>query len=779
MDELELELELEDNTTNGRLIDNKRTLFQIFQDYLKYRYWILLSLLCFSIFGFLYSKTQVPEFNLSIKLLIKDDGKSGDKNVLQQLDLYSTDKIIDNEIQILKSDMLMEKVVKNLQLQTSYFADEKFKKTELYKRLPFKIELIKPSGKAYEQNWGVNKWDNNTITFDGKEIQFNHPVSTAAGIILVTHQPYSSEYYTSVSVSFNTYENLARIFNSSLSIAPSSKQSTVLFITIEDSSSDRGKDILNELANVYSQFSIENKNKTISNTLSFIESRLSSVASDLSNVEQNVQRYKSSNNITDISSQASAFLNNIQTNDSQIAQIDLGFSILKNLEDYLKGGTLDQMKVPALQGITDPTLTALVNELSAAQLKKESLLRTVPQTNPVVNSLNDQIKALKVTILQTVDNVRSGMKLNRQFLSQSNAKFGSLVKSVPTKERQLVDVMRDRDIKNNLFIFLLQKREEAAMSLAATVSDSQTIDAAKSTGMFFKPAKNVIYIAFLSLGLLIPVGIIYLISALDSTVRNKFDIVEITNTPILGQISRSDDSNPLVTIEKPRSMVSEEIRALRTNLAFVLPDPEQKVILFTSNVSGEGKSYVSLNLAASLASTGKKVVVLELDLRKPKFNSMLGFEGGLGLSNYLIGQVPLSEIKKTLPGLPNYTILTSGVVPPNPAELLLSHRVEELLLELRKDYDYILLDAPPIGLLADAQILSKHANCTMFLVRYGYTRKVNIADIENFRRRKIFKRLSIVFNSVENKGLGYGYGYGYYENESDKRNKLFGSFRRK
>lgn len=771
------EEELENENLNGFPMDGKQSLFESAVRYLKYWYWILLSIVGFSIAGIFYSKTQTPKYTLSLKLLIKDNGKSSDKDILEQLNLYSTEKIIDNEIQILKSDMLMGKVVENLQLQTSYYTDDKFKSIELYNALPFRIRLLKANNQSYKQAWEVSSWNDGFIVFNGKEIRYDKPTLTDAGLIIISHTPQKLAKKDVVYIRFNTSENLAGQFNSSISITPSSRQSTVLFITMEDVSADRGKDILNELASVYSQLSIENKNKTISNTLSFIESRLSSVASDLGNVEQDVQRYKSANQITDITSQASTFLISIQANDAQLSQIELGYAILKNLEDYLKGDGSDQMKVPALQGITDPTLNSLVSELSAAQLKKESLLRTVPQTNPVVNSLNDQIKALKITILQTIQNVRSGMALTRSQLRTNNQKLETLVKGVPVKERGLIDIMRDRDIKNNLFVFLLQKREEAAMSLAATVADSQTIDSAKSAGMFFKPAKNVIYIAFLSIGLLLPIGIIYFRGILDSTVKSEHDIELRTKTPIIGHISRSEDPLPLIVVEKPRSMVAEEVRALRTNLAFLLTEKKQKVILFTSSISGEGKSYVSLNLAASLASTGKKVIILELDLRKPRFNSMLNIERNAGLSNYLVGQFSWQQIVHKLPENDNLYVLTSGIVPPNPAELLLNGKIDILLDNLRMEFDYILLDAPPVGLLTDAQILSKFADCTMFLVRYGYTQKNQIGIVESYRKKRIFNKLSIVFNSANVKGPGYGYGY--YEHQDEEKAKFFDIFKRK
>lgn len=756
--------DISDEITGTRIV-NEINFKEIALRYLRHWKWFVLSLLAMLVMAYIYTKMEVPQYMVNITILIKDK-QSNDKDILDQLNLNTNDKIIDNEIQILKTNMLMQKVVQSLDLENIYIIQNRFSKMDLYSKYsPFKLKLLRPSNKLNTKKWIAKYINEHEIEFDGKIIPFNHPIETEAGLLIAMSNPLAKPIHQPISVIFGTVASTAQYYINKLSISPASKQATVLFISLEDEVPERGQDVLTKLVDEYNQMSVDDKNKTTSNTLNFIEGRLAVVSGELNNVEKDVAQYKSDNKILDVGAQSTIFLNNVQTNDAGITKIDLEFGELKNLENYLKSDNNNSNKLPSMQGIDDPTLLALVTQLGQALSEREIRLRTIPETNPIVNSINDQIKALKSTILQTLQNVRTGLVDSRQQLQVQNAKYESLIKGVPSKERGLVDVMRDRDIKNNLFTFLLQKREETQISLASTVSDSKTIDGARSSGMYFKPAKNIVFTSFLMIGLLLPMIIIYLGEALNSTVRRRRDIERLTLTPVIGQLSFSNDPNTMVTIDQPRSMISEQVRALRTNLEFIIPGVKTKNILFTSSISGEGKSFVCLNLGASLASTGKKVIILELDLRKPRFHIALGFENDKGLSSYLIGKDDYQDIVRVYPGQPNLSIISSGVVPPNPAELLLNGRIETLLEVLKKEYDYILMDAPPVGLLTDAQILSMHADATFFVVRYNYTHKDSIGLLEELRYKKVFKNLNIIFNSVDIRnrlyGGGYGYGYGY------------------
>ncbi|MFD0763847.1 GumC family protein [Mucilaginibacter lutimaris] len=752
--------------------------------YLRYWPWIFLSIIFFLCLGYVYVKFATPLYQVETDLLIKDNkqGAGNSNDLLKDLDMFSSGKIIDNEIQILKSKTIMEKVVEKLNLETFYYYTQTIKQSEAYGNIPFTVQLInKNSNVDYNTRTKIHLLNNSVVEINGVKYPVGFPIKTEIGVLQVNLNPnWNKKQNTIYEVRFNTVENVAKYFSQKLRINPVSKQATVLNISLEDAIPQRGKDILNNLILEYNQAAIEDKNKITSNTLKFIDERLSVIAQDLSSVEKNVEQYKSSNQITDIGAESKEFITGIGANDAELNKIGIRISVLSNLENYLRTSGKSSASLPSMFGIDDPTLLGLVQQLGDIQLKRQSLLQTVPETNPIVSSFDDQITSLKQQISSAVENLKKGLQITRQQLEMKNNSFESVIKKVPVKERGLLDVMRQQEIKNNLFTYLLQKREETAMQLASGVADSRTLDAAWSSSTPVKPVKSVIYTFFLLIGVLLPIAIIYISSLLNFRITRKQDIEKVTKAPILAEISHSSESGPLLVVTKPRSMIAEQVRSLRTNLQFVISDPSKKVLLFTSSMSGEGKSFISLNLGASLAMSGKKVVILELDLRKPKLHQSLDISNDNGLSNYLIGQVDYSKIIKKVPIQENYYIITSGAIPPNPAELLVNGKIDELIEKLKTEFDYILLDAPPVGLVTDAQILGKFSDTTLYIVRHDYTAKSQLYAINNYYVTRKFKNLNIVMNAINlQKTYGYGYGYGYsygyggYYQEDEKEKKGF------
>jgi tyrosine-protein kinase Etk/Wzc len=751
-------------------------------NYIKNWQWFVICAVISLCLGYVYVQYQIPQYKVEIDLLIKDNKSASTENdLLQQLNLNSSGKIIENEIEILKSNTLWERVVNSLGLQTLYYVQNRISRKIFYKNIGYNVELLKPNSNSYAKPWTAN-FSNNTMKFNGKPIAFNIPVQTEAGLILITPAPGVNITKQVMNVQFTAIDVVAQSYIDNLKIVPASKESTVLEITLEDADPRRGKDVLNKLVDEYKREAIEDKNVTTANQLSFLKNRINAIAVELNSVERNVQNYKSSNGIMDMSSESTTFLNAVQANDAEISKLQIQKSTLANLENYLKLPDNDQVRLPAMLGVLDPTLLALVNQLGEAQIKKQSLLRTIPETNPIVSSINDQIKSLKQTIVHTLQNLKSGVSVTEQQLKNQASQYKSTIRNVPSKERGLVDVMREQSIKNNLFTYLLQKREETALSLASTVADSRTIDAAKGGKYPIKPVKATLYLTFLLMGLFLPFAVIAIKETLNVKIRSRADIEKYTNAAILADISQTTERDPLIAVSKPRSMIAEQIRALRSNLQYISPQLDHKVLLFTSSISGEGKSFVSLNLGASLATTNKKVIILELDLRKPKLNIALNIDNTRGISNYLIGQVDYKDIIQPIPGQENYYIMTSGPNPPNPAELLLNGRIDILINQLKQDYDYVLLDAPPVGLVTDAQILSNFADATMYIVRYNYTVKNQIKIIDELYQRQMFKNFNIIFNALDAAAIsyGYGYGYGYYEeDQSEKKLLLAKLFSRK
>ncbi len=756
---------IDDNSDNLINQENEEThLRDIVFRYLSHWKWIFSSVLIFTLLAYIYIKLGTPLYKIETDLLIKDNKQNmtGQNDLLKDLDLFSSDKIIDNEIQILKSKTIMEKVVKGLKLQTNYFNTDGVRKHEVYGNLPFRVDLIKATG-TDNNLLAIRLLDTNDAEVNGKKYNIKYPIKTEDGFIKITPDSlWNNSMKSTLDVKFNDVDNVIELYSANLKIEPVSKQATALIITLEDALPQRGKDVLNNVVLEYNKAAVEDKNKVTSNTLKFINDRIEVLAAELNTVEKNVEQYKSTNQITNVSAESEAFIKNISENDADLSKVLIKLSVLNNLEDYLKKTGDHPATLPSMFAIDDPTLLGLVSQLGEIELKRQSLLQTAPETNPLVSSLTDQINALKQAIGPSVQNLKNGLLVTKQQLQNKSNEFEAVVKKVPTVERGLLDVMRQQEIKNNLFTYLLQKREETAMQLASGVADSRTIDMAWSSRNPVKPVKRIVYAIFILVGFLLPSVIIYLINLLNFKITRRQDIEKFTKAPILAEISQSEESNALIVTTKPRSMVAEQIRAMRTNLQFIISEENAKVLLFTSSISGEGKSFISLNLGASLAMSGKKVVILELDLRKPKLHTGLDINNDLGLSNYLIGRATYHNILKEIPMQKDYYIITSGPIPPNPAELLANGKIEELLTQLKTEFDYIILDAPPVGLVTDAQILGIYSDATMFIVRHNYTAKNQVRNINNYYMSKKFKNLNIVINGIYlQKGYSYSYGYGY------------------
>ncbi|MBS1503464.1 MAG: polysaccharide biosynthesis tyrosine autokinase, partial [Bacteroidetes bacterium] len=722
--------------------------------YLRHWKWFAFSIVICLILGYIYTKLTTPLYKIETQLLIKDnkDNPGAQNDLLKDLDLFTSDKIIDNEIQIIRSKTIIANVIRALKLETSYYNTAGVRKRELYNNLPFEATLLKPSGPtAFEDKLLIRLVNQNEAEVNGKRVNIRYPFQTEDGLIQIVPNvnfPVSSENAL-ISVKFNDMADMLQHYDDYLKVDAVSKQASVLVITLEDAIPQRGIDFLNKLVEEYNQAALEDKNKVASKTLAFIDDRLNTIKDQLGSSEQNVEQYKVSKGIANIGTQSQILLQNVGDNDAQLSKVGIQLEVLHNLEIYVSNDNSQPSNLPSMLGIDDPTLLGLVQQLGDVQQKRLALLQTVPETNPLVSSYSDQINALKNAITSSVQNLKKGLLITRAQLQEKNGNFETIIKQVPIQERGLLDVMRQQHLRDTLYMYLLQKREETAMNLASGVADSRIIDRSSCSKDPVKPVKPLIYAMFLLLGIAFPSSVIYLRDILNFRVTKRADIENATTAPILAEISHSDATTALLVVEKPRSMVSEQIRSLRTNLQFVLPKSDEKVILFTSSISGEGKSFISLNLGASLAMAGKKVVILELDLRKPKLHVGLNMDNSKGLSTYLIGKTDYKEILMQIPLQPNYYIIPSGPIPPNPAELLGNGYISKLIKLLKEEFDYIILDAPPIGLVTDAQILGAYANATMFIVRHNYTAKSIIRVIDNLYQNKKFNNLNIILNSID------------------------------
>lgn len=746
----------------------------------------LACIILFILAGFLYINFQPPIYKITGQILIKDDSKNplgAQNDVAKELNIFSTEKIIDNEIEIFKSYTIMDKVVKKLGLSMNYYKKDALKNIPIfYSESPFQTIIFKPNKRTYDEEWSIKIIDENRISINGKEYAADVPVYTECGLVKISianknKSNFNKEYIFKAvppNVAVQNYQEL-------LSVTPASKNATVIELSIEDAIPERGVALVNNMIDAYNQAAVDDKNKFAANTLVFLDERLKLITGELDSVESNVERYKSREGITDVTEESKSFLQTIQETDLKQSEIEIQLGVINNIEKYLNSPDVEGGKFPAVFGLDDKVLPELLKQLSELSLSKQSLLKTTSEGNPKIQAINENIQSLRVTIAENVRNIRQNLLAASSKLKSRNAEFEGIIKNIPSKEKGLIDVTRQREIKNNIYGFLLQKREEAALSYASTVSDSRTIDLARSSDRPVKPKKALILLMAAVLGLVLPALYVGLVDVFDDKMGKKADIERIAKAPVMGEISFVKDGSSLLVRDKPRSVVSEQIRSLRTNMQYLSNDGHPvQCILFTSSVSGEGKSFISLNLGASLALTDSSVVILELDLRKPKLHSALSLSNTNGLSNYLIGKEQISEIITPIEGFKKYDIITSGPIPPNPAELLLNGKLDQLIKELKTSYDYVIIDAPPVGLVTDAQIMSNYADTTFYITRHNYTQKLHLKNIYTLYKEKRFNNMGIIINAISEDstyGYSYGYGYGYYEEEEDKRgffSKIFG-----
>lgn len=730
------------------------------------RYWYLFPLfiaICL-VGAYFYLALSQPIYLSKASILIKDEkkglgGAQGD--MLSELSTqFGGNKLVENEVEILKSQTLMNQVIRDLGLEVSYTSREGLSTIDLYKKSPFLVKTELITEHALEEPLLIHLEDNSHFKLDGDNqlYKFGQRFQNEWGVFSVNKG--STSDFEDVRVTFNDPKLLVEALLKNLSVQQPNIKSTVLELTIEDPSIQRGKDILNKLLDVYVQSSLNDKNGEASNTLAFIQERLGLITGELSDVEENVESYKRSQGLTDISQESQIFLENIKENDSKLNEVNIQIKVLESIDSYIQNAK-DGAVAPATYMVSDPVLISLMEKFNDLELQRERYSRTVQANNPIMETVNTQLANTRQAIKENVQNLKRGLNVTLQNLQSINTRFSAGLRSIPQKEREYVGIKRQQTIKEGLYLYLLQKREETALAYASTVTDSRLIDAPVSTVKPIKPKRSLIWIGALACGLLIPLLIINLIFMLNNTVQSRDEIERLGKISVLGEIgllkkSASPDSIVKIT---SRSAVAEQFRALRTNLQY-LGDGSCRTLMFTSSIGGEGKSFVSINLAASLAYSDKRVVLVGMDLRKPSLHDRLEVPNTKGVTNYLINQSSVNDIIQSTGVHPKFDVIVSGPIPPNPSELISNGRLPQLLKELHEKYDYVLIDSPPYGLVTDASLIGEYVDATLYLVRFNYTLRDHVQRIGDLNRTKRFANLSVVFNGV-NYGAGYGYGYGY------------------
>ncbi|AYQ31751.1 polysaccharide biosynthesis tyrosine autokinase [Runella sp. SP2] len=740
--------------------------------YLRYWYWFVLALVVALGGAFFYLQFTVPIYKVSATILIKDEkkGMGGGNEMLKELDLFNGNKIVENEMEVLKSRTLMEKVIDGLNLTVSYFDEGTYRDTELFQKSPITLNYTQLQDVAFTMPMYIRTVDAQHFELldnDHKTIGnyiYTQPVTNTYGRFRVFLAQPNVPKGRLIKLRFSQKESLIGAFINQIQIELLNAKSTVLQLSIESPVPEKGKAILSKLLETYTFSALEDKNLEASNTLRFIEDRLKLITGELVSVEKDVESYKTSQGITDLSTEANLFLEKVKENDTKLNEVDIQLKVLEGVERYLQNG--QGTVAPASLMVTDPILTSFIEKLSELELQKEKMARTVQPGNPFLETLNTQISNTKQAVRENVNNQKNGLLVTRASLAGLNKRFEGSISRIPRKEREFVTIQRQQNIKENLYLLLLQKREETALSYASTVTDSRLVDKPYATPAPIKPNTKVIYLVALLLGIVVPAAVMNIRELLNDRVQSRKEIESETGLPVFGEIALKpkEIKTNLLDVQS-RTFIAEQFRLLRTNLQYINPDNKHKgnVILLTSSTSGEGKSFITLNLAISIAALGKRVAVLELDMRKPKLTKYLGLTREKGLSNFLAGAAdPMEIAKKT--EIENLFLASCGPLPPNPAELLSNGKMETLLATYREYFDYILLDTPPVGLVTDALVLAPYIDSCFYVVRHEVTVKKDLTILADLKKFNKYKSINVIFNGVNYRNsqeYRYGYGYGY------------------
>jgi tyrosine-protein kinase Etk/Wzc len=740
-------------------------------------YWpmfILLLMLGVSAAWF-YLRYVIPVYESTAVILIKDEKKGlDDSKMLESFNLLATKKIIENEIEILRSRSLMTEVVKKLHLYAPTFEEGKLVTHSGYLTAPLKVQAfntdsIKETDKIYFTYDPIAK----LVSFENRNYPIGIWSKTPHGILMFSLNNQNADLRRRYFFKLINPKKIAESFIAGLNVLPASKLSTVINLKIRDQVPDRGEDILNELISTYNKAMITDKNTLAVNTLAFVEDRLSYITHDLDSIEQSIQRYRSQKGIVDISEQGKIFLETVSGNDQKLSDINMQLAILDKVEKYVVSKDSNGSIVPSTLGIDDALLGQLLEKLYNVELEYEKQKKTVGENNPKLLALQNQIIKMKPSILENINSRKEGLIAGKKNLTVANSSYNSMLQSIPQQERELIEISREQTIKNSIYSFLLQKREEAALSHSSTVADSRIVDNAQSTWTPVSPNKKLFYIISILAAVGIGVLAIAVSEIFNRTILFRHEIESYTRIPILGEIGHEKSGNPIVIGNGENTLLAEQFRRIRAALNFLGISEKRKKILVTSTISGEGKSFFAVNLALSLAMIDKKVALVEFDFSNPTLGVKLGQQQTIGVADYLMGDAEPEDIIRRVSGNDNLFFLAAGSGVTNPSELIMSKKVNDLLKYLNDIFDFVVIDSAPSAPSSDAYVLSPLCDATLYMVRHKYTPKVMIQRLDENIKVTGLKNMAIIFNGIRSRGFqkdiyGYGYGNNYVVNKGQK-----------
>lgn len=767
------------NGSNGVLMPQKgaTTVRDFIARYLKYLPLILLALVLFVVMAYLKIRYSSPTFLAQASLLVNNDrGESdADKNgKMGQLFMFAPTVNLANEIEVLKSHSILQRVVRDLNLQCQYYNKGNIRSTLIYGNSPITLNVLSTLDSTRGFSLIINVINDKEFLLNGGKtvFQFGQPFNFGSSrcvidrnlSVLLQEFP-GRDYIVSWQPEFDAASNII----GSLKVSQLNEMATILTFSMVSENITLGKNVLNTLMAVYDSTIVEDKNRVSVITLRFIDERLDALKKDLGGVERGISDLMGQNMTLDLKELGKSYQTELEAQLGKQAELEVQIEVNKWLTDYMRKAENEYKLVPNTLGTPEPSLASMILQYNSLQTQREAVLKTTPAKNPMVVTMEVTLAKLRRDIIQTLENVRQAYTIAANSLQARQRQYMSSMQSLPAKSMKSIDIERQQKVLEELYSFLLQKKLETSMSSASSISNVKVLETAVGNERPISPNAKSIYGTYIALGLVLAGAIIAILEMFNDKVSNKAEIEKAVSAPILGEICHSEDSNTLVVTTNSRRFIAEQFRIIRTNLQYILNKSDKSVVMITSSFSGEGKSFISTNIGAVMALGGKRTVVMEFDIRKPKILSSLDLKRKMGITNYIIGMADLKEMLVPVEGFDNYFVIPCGPIPPNPAELLLDPRLNELMELVKKEFDVVILDTAPIGLVTDAVHLGQYADCSLYIVRRGYTPRKLLGVIEELYREKRIPKVSLILNDVKlSSGYfggyyeGYGYGYGSY-----------------
>jgi len=745
----------------------------ILRDYLPYWPVLLTAAIIGMFIGQTYLQTLVPKYQINASILFKDESQSTD-NLIKTAVTGKSPTMVEDELEVMKGMNVMKRAA--LISRAQVFLQWKGRMRTSYEHLPktpFEVNIYNPdsigsqqfsfkvSNKTNEYEIGKSKFKfGENIDIDGIKCR----ISLRDGYELKDLEIYQSNSKHKLSIQFFSLENAASKLRGSFS-AEKDKSNSLIYLSVTNVSNLQGIDWLKAIIQSYQEETQLEKRKKARFTMDFIDDRLSFVGEDLDSIEKRLEAYKKENNITKVSNQADRFLTRLKAGDELASKTELQLTVLDDLEKYVKGRISNPGVVPSSVVLTDVNLNSHFEKLFEAENRYQLTLAQNGPNSDAVNIIAKEIQSYKSSLLEIIANTRSNLlTIQRKSNSDYDKYYGeyeAAMGTIPSKERQLLNITRQQNIKNALYTFLLEKREESAIQNAGILSDIRIVNEPTGAGRI-SPVSGQVVGGFVLGGIMVIVLILFVKSSVNNKILGRSEVESRTTIPIIGEIIQTDTDSPLIMKEGNRSLISEQIRGMRTNLSFLSSVEGKSKLLVSSAFPGEGKSFIASNIAIGYSMTGKKTVIIESDLRKPNIAKHFNITRRTGLSVFLSGSANKEDIIFPVPDFPNLYVIPAGPIPPSPVELIMNGRYEKLVQELGEDFDHLVIDCPPIGLVTDAQEIGKWVDFAVFIVRHRFTPRDAVVNIlDRVHKDKKFKKSAIVLNGMKGGISGYGYGYNY------------------